>query len=62
MGNPKNNTSIEILKLVEDYLLMYPQIRFCQALYNLGIVDEKDRFYEQSSITLARVRKNLDEY
>jgi hypothetical protein len=62
MGNPRNNTSIEVLKLLEDYLLMYPQIRFCQALYNLDIIDKEDRFYEQSSITLARVRRNLDEY
>jgi hypothetical protein len=62
MGNPRNNTSIEVLKLLEDYLLMYPQTRFCQALYNLDIIDKEDRFYEQSSITLARVRRNLDEY
>jgi len=62
MKDPKNNISIEILKLLEDYLLMYPNIRFCQALYNLDIVGKEDRYNELSSKTLSRVRKVLNEY
>ena len=64
MPNPKNNITIEILKLIEDYILMNPQIRFCQALYNLGIINNEDKFYEESNRTLVRLRKNIekDEY
>lgn len=64
MPNPKNNITIEILKLLEDYILMNPQIRFCQALYNLGIINNEDKFYEESNRTLVRLRKNIqkDEY
>lgn len=60
MAKPKNNITIEILKLLEDYILTNPQIRFCQALYNLGIVNNEDKFYEESNRTLARLRKNID--
>jgi hypothetical protein len=60
MSNPKNNTTIEILQLLEDYLLMNPKIRFCQALYNLNIVDKEDRFYEDSSKTLTRLRRLIE--
>jgi len=64
MPNPKNNITIEILKLLEYYILTNPQIRFCQALYNLGIINNEDRFYEESNRTLTRLRKNIekDEY
>lgn len=64
MSNPKNNITIEILKLLEDYILTNPRIRFCQALYNLGIINNEDRFYEESNRTLTRLRKNIekDEY
>jgi hypothetical protein len=39
---------------------MNPKIRFCQALYNLTIVDKEDRFYEDSSKTLTRLRKLIE--
>lgn len=60
MVKPKNNITIEILKLLEDYILMNPKIRFCQALYNLGIINNEDKFYEESNRTLVRIRKNID--
>jgi len=60
MPNPKNNITIEILKLLEDYILTNPRIRFCQALYNLGIINNEDRFYEESNRTLTRLRKNIE--
>ena len=55
------NYNIELLELVKDYLLANPDVRFCQALYALGIVDKQDRFYEESSKTLARLRANLED-
>lgn len=55
------NYNIEILETLKDYLLKNPNIRFCQALYNLRIVDKQDRFYEESGRTLGRVREVLEE-
>ena len=55
------NYNIEILETLKDYLLANPNIRFCQALYNLKIVDKQDRFLEESGRTLSRVRLALEE-
>lgn len=55
------NYNIEILETLKDYLLANPNIRFCQALYNLKIVDKQDRFLEESGRTLLRVRLALEE-
>jgi hypothetical protein len=52
----RENYNVQILEELKDYLLKNPSVRFCQALYNLKIVDKQDRFYEESSKTLARVR------
>ena len=55
------NYNIEILETIKDYLLANPNVRFCQALYNLKIVDKQDRFLEESGRTLSRVRLALEE-
>lgn len=55
------NYNIEILETLKDYLLANPNVRFCQALYNLKIVDKQDRFLEESGRTLSRVRLALEE-
>ena len=40
-----------------DLLLDHPELRFIQALWNLGIIeDTEDRFYEPSNKTLERVK------
>ena len=39
-----------------DYLLDNPDLRFVQALWALGIVDDKDLFYEPSKKTLDKVK------
>jgi hypothetical protein len=54
------NYNVELLETLKDYLLANPNVRFCQALYNLRIVDKKDRYNEESSRTLSRVRENLE--
>lgn len=55
------NYNVELLETLKDYLLSNPKIRFCQALYNLGIIDGKDRFYEESGKTLSRVRNKMED-
>jgi hypothetical protein len=52
----RENYNVQILEELREYLLKNPSIRFCQALYNLNIVGKEDRFYEESSKTLSRVR------
>lgn len=55
------NYNVELLETLKDYLLANPNVRFCQALYNLRIVDKQDRYSEESSRTLSRVRESLEE-
>ncbi len=38
-----------------DFLLDNPDLRFVQALWALGIVDDNDSFYESSKRTLDKV-------
>lgn len=50
----------KILNTLKVYLDKYPDIRFIQALWNLGLIDRNDstyivdRFYEEPEITLKR--------
>ena len=55
------NYNIEILETLKDYLLANPNVRFCQALYNLRVVDKQDRYNEESSKTLSRVRIAIED-
>ena len=53
------NDNVEVLNILVDYLKQNPDIRFFQALYNVGIMDSKnvDRFYEEPYETLSRMKK-----
>jgi hypothetical protein len=55
------NYNVEILETLKDFLLKNPNIRFCQALYILKIVDKEDRFSEEPSRTLSRVRAVVED-
>ena len=55
MNRYKNN--LEILKRLDTFLHKYPEMRFIQALWALNIVDNSDRFYEESSYTLKKMPK-----
>jgi hypothetical protein len=57
----RENYNVQILEELREYLLKNPSIRFCQALYNLKIVDKEDRFYEESSKTLNRFRLVIED-
>lgn len=59
----------KILTLLKEYLEKYPDIRFIQALWNLGIIDSevidspgheifvpRDRFYEEPDETYKRIK------
>ena len=49
--------NLEILKRLDTFLHENPEMRFIQALWALNIVDNSDRFYEESSYTLKKMRK-----
>ena len=63
----KNN--LIILNILREYLENNPDIRFIQALWNLGIIDRDsiwnigeinnpiDRFYEEPDETLKRISR-----
>ena len=69
MNNNTNNTltkkrqkaNIELLAELTNYLKEYPDIRFIQALWGLGIINSnneglvEDRFYEEPDITLNKL-------
>ena len=38
-----------------DFIREHPELRFVQALWALQIVDNADRFYEPSEVTLRRL-------
>lgn len=54
----------KLLKRLEEYLSENPEIRFIQALWNLGIIDKAndvfvDRYYEEPKVTYKRVCKTI---
>lgn len=67
MNRYKNN--LIILNILREYLENNPDIRFIQALWNLGIIDRDsiwnigeinnpiDRFYEEPDETLKRISR-----
>ena len=65
----RQESNMKILNMLRDYLNTYPDIRFSQALFNLGIVrmDEKscniiDPFYEEPVDVLERVKHNIKKH
>lgn len=46
-----------ILTELTEYLGKHSDLRFIQALWNLGIVNNEDRFYEESHVTLKKVKE-----
>ena len=59
MKNSKEEVNMKIYELLGDFLLTYPELRFIQALWAIGIVDREDRFYEPSEVTLEKIKKRL---
>lgn len=69
MIDNRQKANIEILQMLGDAVMKYPDLRFGQILVNLGIIEyerntydesliTKDPFNEESVITLNRIRKN----
>ena len=69
MIEKRQNANIEILQMIGDAMMKYPDLRFGQILVNLGIIEyerntydetliTKDPFNEESVVTLNRMKEN----
>ena len=65
----RQQANIEILQMLGDAVMKYPDLRFGQILVNLGIIEyerntydetliTKDPFNEESVVTLNRMKTN----
>lgn len=59
MIKKRQASNFKIIEKLAECLTKYPDLRFHQALINLGITEiGKDQFYEESVTTLERVIEN----
>lgn len=69
MIDKRQEANVEILQMLGEAVMKYPDLRFGQILVNLGIIEyerntydetliTKDPFNEESVVTLNRMRKN----
>lgn len=52
--------NIEILNLLSEYFMKYPNARFSQLMWCLD--EGKDHFYEEPEVTLRRYKKWLQKH
>lgn len=48
--------NLKILDIIRNKVQEYPDMRFHQILRALGISNSEDQFYEESKITLNRIK------
>ena len=51
---------MRLVREVFDKVIEHPELRFIQILWNLKIVDNEDRFYEESVDTYKRLSSVLE--
>ena len=56
----RQKSNKKLLTILEEYITKYPNFRFIQLLWLLDIVNNDDRFYEESVETLEIVLKKLN--
>lgn len=57
--NTRLKYNLDILSKLSDYCIKHPEVRFQQALVNTNIIiHDSDLFYEESSVTLKRIKNN----
>lgn len=66
MIDKRQQSNVEILQIIGEAVMKYPDLRFGQILVNLGIIEyescgaiptTKDPFNEESVITLNRIKE-----
>ena len=56
----KKEYNLMILHAIEQRIQEYPELRFIQLLWTLGICSAEDRFYEESEATLKKVLERVE--
>lgn len=54
------SSNFKIIKLLATAAKLNPDLRFIQLLWHLDIVNDEDRFYEESNITLEKVLEKYE--
>jgi len=49
----------QIINLLDQFFKENPTIRFIQALHALSIIETDDKFYEESTLTIKKLRECL---
>ena len=57
--NSRHASNVAIVKKLRKVIDMYPELRFVQILYAVGILDGQDLFYEESAKTLKKMEDKL---
>lgn len=57
--NSRHASNVAIVKKLRKVIDMYPELRFVQLLYVVGILDGQDLFYEESARTLKKMESKI---
>lgn len=57
--NSRHASNVAIIKKLRKVIDMYPELRFVQLLYAVGILDGQDLFYEESAKTLKKIKDRI---
>lgn len=52
-------TNIKILNIIEQLVHEFPDMRFIQLLTAVDVILGTDQFYEESEITLKRIKEQI---
>lgn len=53
-------SNIKILDITKQLAYMFPDMRFIQLLTTIDVILGTDQFYEESEVTLNRIKKKIE--
>lgn len=53
-------SNIKILNITKQLAYMFPDMRFIQLLTTIDAIIGTDQFYEESEVTLNRIKKKIE--
>ncbi len=53
-------SNIKILNITKQLAYMFPDMRFIQLLTTVDVILGTDQFYEESEVTLNRIKKKIE--
>lgn len=52
--------NIKILDITKQFTFMFPDMRFIQLLTTVDAILDTDQFYEESEVTLNRIKEKIE--